>query len=255
MTRSRRFLVVSAAQSPDARAELERAVELTEATLASEGDGFELISSQVAVGGQLISVRGLAATYSDVFLPLYGTHQAQNAAVAIAAVESFLGGGTQPLSDELVIEGLGGATSPGRLQLVGIEPSVFVDAAHNPHGAAALAAALGTYFNFDEIAFVIGILADKDASGIVSALAPIPGAFFVTQSQSDRSIAADDLADTIAAQVGDERVFRFDDLVGAVDAARTWADESPKRAVVITGSITLVGEALALSEAGEWMTP
>ena len=247
--------VVSAAQRPEALAELVRAAELSESTLATEGDGFALISSQVAVGGQLISVRGLAGTYSDVFLPLYGTHQAQNAAVAIAAVESFLGGGSQALSDELVIEGLGGATSPGRLQLIGIDPSVFVDAAHNPHGAAALAAALGTYFDFEEIAFVIGVLEDKDAGGIVSALAPIPGAFFVTQSQSDRSIAADELADTIAAQVGDERVFRFDDLVGAADAARTWADESPKRAVVITGSITLVGEAIALSESGEWMTP
>lgn len=248
-------VVVTAAQRPEALAELQRAAELTESTIAAEGAGFELLSSQVAVGGQMISVRGLAATYSDVFLPLYGTHQAQNAAVAIAAVESFLGGGTQPLSDELLVEGLGGATSPGRLQLVGVDPSVFVDAAHNPHGAAALAAALTAYFDFDEIAFVVGILEDKDAAGIIAALAPIPGPFFVTQSHSDRAVAVDELADLVAAQVGDERVFRFDDLVAASEAARVWADESPKRAVVVTGSITLVGEVIALADAGEWMTP
>ena len=247
--------VVSAAQSEQAQAELERAVELTESTLATEGEEFALLTSQVAVGGQLISVRGLAGTYEDLFLPLYGTHQAQNAAVAIAAVESFLGAGTQPLVGDLLAEGLGTATSPGRLQLVGVGPTVLVDAAHNPHGATALAAALDAYFDFDEIVAVVGILADKDAKGIITTLQPQVKRFHVTQSHSDRSIPVDDLADQVAAWTSEEMTFRFEDLTHALDGAREWAQESPRRAVIVTGSITLVGEAIALADAGEWMTP
>ncbi|TFD62951.1 bifunctional folylpolyglutamate synthase/dihydrofolate synthase [Cryobacterium suzukii] len=245
--------VVSAAQTPEVQAELDRAAELSESTLARENEGFELLSSTVAVGGQVISVRGLAGTYKDLFLPLYGTHQAQNAAVAIAAVESFLGAGSQALVGDLLAEGLGTATSPGRLQLVGIEPTVLVDAAHNPHGAVALAAALEAYFDFDEIAVVVGILADKDAQGIVAALAPQVDRFYVTEPHSERAVRMDDLADNVAEWTSEQTTFRFDDLASALDSAREWAAEAPKRAVLVTGSIVLVGEAITLAAAGEWM--
>jgi dihydrofolate synthase / folylpolyglutamate synthase len=247
--------VVTAAQSEEGQAELERAAELTESSLATEGEEFELLSTKVAVGGQLISVRGLAGTYEDLFLPLYGSHQAQNAAVAIAAVESFLGGGSQALAGDLLAEGLGKATSPGRLQLVGIEPTVLVDAAHNPHGAAALATALGTYFDFDEVVTVVGILADKDAHGIVSELDAFTTRFHVTRSQSERAVPVDDLADRIAEWTHERKVHRFDDAESALQAAREWAHDAPRRGVIVTGSITLVGEALALAGAGEWMHP
>jgi dihydrofolate synthase/folylpolyglutamate synthase len=245
--------VVSAKQSPEAQAELDRAVELTESTFAGEGAEFELLSSQVAVGGQLVSVRGLAGTYEDIFLPLYGTHQAQNAAVAIAAVESFIGGGTKPLAHDLLVEGLATATSPGRLQLVGVEPTVLVDAAHNPHGATALAAALDTYFDFDEIAAVIGILGDKDAYGIITALRPAVKRFHVTRSHSERAVPVDDLADQVAEWAGEESTFRFDTVAAALEQAREWAQEAPRRAVIVTGSITVIGEAIALADAREWM--
>ena len=245
--------VVSAAQSPEVQAELDRAAHLTESTLARENEGFELLSSTVAVGGQVISVRGLAGTYSDLFLPLYGTHQAQNATVAIAAVESFLGAGSQALASDVLAEGLATATSPGRLQLVGIEPTVLVDAAHNPHGATALAAALEAYFDFDEIAVVVGVLAEKDAQGIIAALAPQVDRFYVTEPHSERAVRMDDLADNIAEWTSDQITFRFDDLAGALESARDWAAEAPKRAVLVTGSIVLVGDAITLAAAGEWM--
>ena len=94
--------VVSARQTPRRSPSCERAAELTESTLAVEGDAVRpRRRTTVAVGGQLVSVRGLAGRYDDVFLPLFGDHQAQNAAVAIAAVESFLGGGSQPLVDDV----------------------------------------------------------------------------------------------------------------------------------------------------------
>ena len=244
--------VVSAVQSSDALAELERAVELTESSLEVEGDGFALESSAVAVGGQVITVRGLAETYSDLFLPMFGDHQGHNAALAIAAVESFLGAGTQPLVGDVLAEGLATATSPGRLQVVGVDPTVIVDAAHNPHGAAALAAALGTYFTFDEIVVVLGVLQDKDAAGIVAALAPVAARFNVTQSQSERAVPHDQLAELVVEHADQDSTYQFETFEQAVADARAWAAESDRRAVLVTGSITLVGEAIALAGSERW---
>ncbi|CAN5221204.1 folylpolyglutamate synthase/dihydrofolate synthase family protein [soil metagenome] len=244
--------VVSAVQTADAAAELVRASELTESTITFENAGFALEKTTVAVGGQLITVQGLAGRYEDQFLPLFGDHQAHNAALAIAAVESFLGGGTQPLVGDLLAEGLGTATSPGRLQIIGTEPTVIVDAAHNPHGAASLAEAIPRYFTFDQVAVVIGVLADKDARGIVSALAPIASAFFVTQSTSDRAVQHSDLTDIVRDIAGAESTDDFADVESALDAARQWANAGENRAVVVSGSITLIGEAMTVAAEQGW---
>ncbi len=244
--------VVTARQPETALAELERAAELTESSFAMQGAAFDLLSNTVAVGGQVISVRGLAGTYNDLFLPLFGDHQAQNAAVAIAAVESFLGGGDQMLVGDVLAEGLATASSPGRLQVIGIEPTVIVDAAHNPDGAESLARAITSYFTFDEVAVVIGVLADKDVRGIIDALVPVTARFHVTASSSDRAVPVDDLAETVVEIAGDDATWDYDTLEEAVESARRWAEEAPRRGVVITGSITLVGDAIVLAEAEGW---
>ncbi len=246
--------VVSATQPPEALRELKQAAELTESTLTAQPEAFDVVTTAVAVGGQLVTIRGRAATYSDLFLPLYGDHQAQNAAVAVAAVETFLGRGTMPLNSELVEEGLAQATSPGRLQLIGIEPTVLVDAAHNPSGAATLAAALRTYFDFDEIAFVIGVLVDKDAVGIIRELAPLATRFYATQSGSERAIDHEILGDLVLAATNAESTYVFPHLEDAIEGAREWASEEPRRAVVVTGSITLVGDAMAIAAERAWKT-
>jgi len=193
----------------------------------------------------------VAGAYDGLSLPLYGDHQAQNAAVAIAAGEALIGGGSQPLARELVEEGIAAASSPGRLQLIGTEPPVLVDAAHNPAGAATLQAALDRFFDFDEIAFVFGVLADKDAHGIVDELAPRAALLIATQSQSERARSAEDLAEDIY-EWTHERVDDIADLGAAVEAARAWALQGEKRAVVVTGSITLVGEAMSLATERGW---
>jgi dihydrofolate synthase/folylpolyglutamate synthase len=244
--------VVSALQTADALAELERAAELTESTLSVQGTAFSLLSNSVAVGGQVIAVKGLAGTYSDLFLPLFGDHQAQNAAVAIAAVEAFLGGGTQALAQDVVEEGLATATSPGRLQVIGVEPTVIIDAAHNPHGAEALAKAIGSYFTFDDVTVVLGVLADKDARGIIRALAPIATKFQVTQSSSERAIPAERLEELVAELTESGVSHEFGDLESAIVEARTWASAAPRRAVLVTGSITMIGDALVLAEEQGW---
>jgi dihydrofolate synthase / folylpolyglutamate synthase len=244
-------IVVSSAQTREALDQLERAAQLSEATLNVQPAAFDVVSTAVAVGGQLISVQGRAGLYEGLFLPLYGVHQAQNAAVAIAAVESFIGDGAQELKHALIEEGLATATSPGRLQLLGTEPTVLVDAAHNPAGAQTLAAALPRYFDFDEIGFVLGILRDKDAQGIVDALRPLATQIYVTQSHSERSTPSDELAEHIEDWVH-EAVASFDDLTDAIEAAREWASLAPRRAVVITGSITLIGDAMAIAAERDW---
>ena len=244
--------VVTAMQPLEAMDELREAARLDEAEMIIEMVDFALESTTVAVGGQVITVRGRAGTYSDVFLPLYGDYQGQNAAVAIAAVESFIGNGSIALDADVVAAGLAEATSPGRLQLIGVEPTVFVDAAHNPHGAKALAGAMTEYFDFTEIAVVIAVLGDKDAHGVFAELAPIATRFHVTRSQSDRATPVDVLADIARSVASADAVLPFEDFDEAVESARAWASDGPSRAVLITGSITLVGEAIALADAGGW---
>lgn len=242
--------VVSARQEPAVAVILRDAAAAHSASIAFEGADFALAAQRLAVGGQQITVRGLAGTYDDEYLPLYGGHQGFNAALAIAAVEALIGGGSQPIAGDVLAEGLSQATAPGRLQLVGIAPTVLVDAAHNPHGARALVDALRQSFDFDEWGVVLGVFSDKDAEGIVGALAPVAAHVFATAPASDRAEEADRLAD-LAESLG-LTVTVHDDLAQAAEAARAWGASSDRRAVVIAGSVVLAGEALALADAEDW---
>ncbi|WP_223628017.1 folylpolyglutamate synthase/dihydrofolate synthase family protein [Microbacterium sp. EST19A] len=242
--------VVSAQQPPEAAEVLRRVAAERNATIAFEGEEFGLTDQKLAVGGQLLTIRGLAGEYVEEYLPLYGAHQGHNAALAVAAVESLIGGGSQPIAGEVITDGLQGATSPGRLQLLGIAPTVVVDAAHNPHGAKALVQALDDSFDFDEWGVVLGILSDKDAAGIIAQLAPAAAHVFATAPDSDRASDADTIADLVE-QTG-HRATVHDSLADAADAAREWAASSDRRAVVIAGSVVLAGEAIALAEEEDW---
>ncbi|MDM7884081.1 folylpolyglutamate synthase/dihydrofolate synthase family protein [Curtobacterium sp. RHCKG23] len=243
--------VVSSAQTPEALAELERAAELTESTLAVEGTRFSVVSDTPAVGGQLVTVQGIAGRYDDLFVPLFGQHQAHNAAVAIAAVESFLGRGSQALDEDVLAEGLAAATSPGRLQPIAQEPTVVVDAAHNPHGARALAEALPVAFPSEHVVGVVGILGDKDARGFVRALKDTVQTFVVTQPPGDRALDADAFARVVVAEVGEDRVVVEPSLEQALQEARDLADEADAEdaLVLVAGSIVMVGKVMDLVHA------
>lgn len=240
-------VVLAQQELPVAEILLERAVEV-DATVAREGLEFGVLSRGVAVGGQLLTLKGLAGEYDEVFLPLFGEHQAHNAAVALAAVEAFLGG-VGALDADVVREGFAMVTSPGRLEVVRRGPSVILDAAHNPHGAQALVQALRDSFDFTHLVGVVGVLSDKDALGILTALEPVLAQVVITEPASPRAVDADSLG-VIASEVfSDDRVFVEPDLSDAVDRALALAEESGQYegiGVLVTGSVVLVGQAREL---------
>jgi dihydrofolate synthase/folylpolyglutamate synthase len=224
---------------------LRRSVEVG-ATVAREGAEFGVLSRQIAVGGQVLSLRGLGGEYDDVLLPLHGPHQAHNAACALAAVEAFLGGGVDRLDLDVVRAAFADVTSPGRLEVVRRSPTVLVDGAHNPAGAAALATALDEAFDFRNLVGLVGVLADKDALGILSALEPVLAEVVITQPSSVRAMPADDLAVIAVDVFGADRVEVTPRLDHALDAAVALAEADGDlggAGVVVTGSIMTVAEA------------
>jgi len=242
-------VAVLAQQEPEAaEVLLRRSVEVG-ATVAREGFEFGVLARDLAVGGQRLSLQGLGGAYDEVFLPLHGAHQAHNAAVALAAVEAFLGGGSGRLDEEVVRAGFAEASSPGRLEVVRTSPTVLVDAAHNPAGARALADAMGEAFSFDQVVGVLGVLADKDARGLLEALEPVLTEVVVTRSTSARALDPDALGALAVEVFGADRVEVVALLPDALDRAVTLAEESASlgsSAVLVTGSVLTAGEARAL---------
>jgi dihydrofolate synthase/folylpolyglutamate synthase len=243
-------VAVLASQEPDvATLLLERAAEVG-ATVAREGVEFGVLARTPAVGGQVVTLKGLRATYDDVFLPLYGAHQAQNAAVALAAVEAF---GSGELDDELVRAAFAEVTSPGRLEIIRRSPTILLDAAHNPHGAEAVGDALEDSFSFSPLVGVIGVMEDKDYEGVLAALEPHLAYVVCTQNSTPRSMSAAALGRVAVEVFGEDRVSVVPDLAEAIDRAATLAEAGEAidvsigaGAVLITGSVVTVGEARAL---------
>lgn len=232
---------------------LERCAEV-DATVARAGLEFGVLRRDVAVGGQLVKLQGLGGAYDEIFLPLHGEHQAANAALALAAVEAFFGAGAQRQLDvEAVREGFAAVTVPGRLERLRSAPSVFVDAAHNPHGAKALAAALDSEFGFRRLIAVVGVMADKDAAGILAALEPVVGEVVLTRNSSPRAMDPDELGGVAREIFGEDRIVIEPRLDDAIETAVRLA-ESPDdpveplsgTGVIATGSVVTAGEVRTL---------
>ncbi|NUS41758.1 MAG: bifunctional folylpolyglutamate synthase/dihydrofolate synthase [Terrabacter sp.] len=244
--------VVSAAQTPEvAEVILERAQEVG-ATVLWEGRDFGVEHRVPAVGGQMLRLRGLRGEYDEVFLPLYGAHQAQNAVMALAAVEAFVGH-DDPLDGEVVGEGFEQVTSPGRLEVVRRSPTIVLDSAHNPHGAEATAEALQDSFVFSPLIGVVGVMADKDYEGVLAAFEPVMAAVVVTENSTQRAMPAAELAEVARGIFGVDRVYVEPRLDDAIDRAATLAEEGGvlgeaigSGGVLVTGSVVTVGEARSL---------
>lgn len=214
-----------------------------------EGRDFEVVERQMGVGGQMVTIRTPSALYEDVFVPLFGQYQAHNAAAALVAVESFMGG--RGLDGRIVEQGLMNASSPGRMQVVRHSPTIIVDAAHNPAGAATLREAIESSFALGRIAGVYSAMGDKDVEGVLSEVEPFLDHLVVTQMSGERAADVARLAQIASEVFGPDRVDVRDSLADAVDRAaeiaEAGAEPADRSGVLVFGSVVLAGEMLALA--------
>jgi dihydrofolate synthase/folylpolyglutamate synthase len=243
--------VLAAQDKAVAQVLIERCAEVG-AQVAREGAEFGVRDREVAVGGQRIALQGLSGTYDEIFLALHGEHQASNAALALAAAETLTGAGPKaPLDPDVVRAAFAEVRSPGRLERVAAGrdvATVLIDAAHNPHGARALAAALTTEFRFTRLVAVVAAMRDKDVSGILTELEPVVAEVVVSATSSPRAMDPDELGALAVAVFGSERVSVEPELGQAIEQARELAEEegASGAGVIVTGSVVTAGEARRL---------
>src|SRR4029450_10398012 len=203
-----------------------------------EGVDFGVIDRRLAVAGQVLRLNGADGPVDDIFLPLYGAHQAANAAQALAATEAFLG--LKALHPDVVRAGFAQVRFPGRLELVRRSPAVVLDAAHNPHGARAAAAAISEAFGFTPLIGVIAVMGDKDARGILEVFEEIMNQVVITQvASTSRGLPADELGELAEEVFGASRVTvvpRLDDAIEQA-VALAEADVVGSPGVLISGSV------------------
>ncbi len=245
--------VVLAAQTPEVAKVLMTKVAQVSAIPFRQGVEFSLASRAIAVGGQLIAINGVHGLIDEIFLPLYGAHQANNAAIALAAAEAFAG---VKLDSDLVRSAFAKVDSPGRCEVVRRDPTVIIDAAHNPHGAKALVATIASEFDFETLISVVAVLGDKDASGILAELSQVVDYLVISESSSPRALPANDLAKIAAQFFKPEQIEIIPELRGAITYATEKANLSNQvndgvSAVLITGSVVTAGQAKSILRALE----
>ncbi len=237
-----RATVVTSAQAEVVADVITSVARRKRATPVWEGAHLAVIDAERVAGGQIVTLATAADTYRGLFLPLHGAFQAQNALLALAAVEAFMGRGVpRALDADAVARGFAAASSPGRLEVVSTEPVTVLDAAHNPHGVAALATAALEVLGAGPVVGVIAVLADKDARGILEGVAPLVDRVVVTRTSSERAMEVDSLALLASDVLGAHRVEMAADVAQALAHARGLAAHAGS--VLVTGSITLVAAA------------
>lgn len=237
-------LVVSSEQDSEALQVLKRVSSEKGEGLYLLGSDFFVESQEATSTGQRVSISGLAAKYGPYEAPVFGIHQSANLAVAIAAVEAFLGGGQVPIADDVLRSAVADLSSPGRLQLVRTEPALLLDGAHNPAGAKTLAVSLKSEFSEKPLVGLVAVLSDKDVAGVLMELEGCFERIVVTESSSNRSLVISEL-ETIANEQSGTRAEAVAGVAKALERARTIAKEIDGM-VVVTGSISLVGDVMQI---------
>ncbi len=235
--------VVTAAQHAEVDAVIDAAVAQAGARRWRAGDDFAVVERAVAVGGQALTLRVGERELDDVLLPLFGAHQAENAALALAAFAAFTGDAFHAMDDEVLRHGLEAVHVPGRLEIVHREPTVLLDAAHNPHGARATIAAVGEAFAFGELVLVVACLDDKDLEGILAAFRDAVSHVVVTRAPSPRAASLErmrSVAQTLWAGTG-VVVEAATDVTSALALATAVA--GPDDGVLVAGSLHTIGAA------------
>ena len=203
------------------------------------GEDFDVLEQNLALGGRVVDLRTPTTIYPEVFVPLNGRHQCENAAVALTAVEAFF---AAPVPGEIVAEGFAQVVMPGRFEVMGHQPLVIVDGAHNPPGADSCATVF--FEDFDPAGrrlLVVGCLKGRDPREMLSALrADEFDVVFVCTAPSPRGLPSEELY-AAAKAIGCDHVVRTDTVERAIDKART--DAMADDAILVTGSLYIVGAA------------
>jgi dihydrofolate synthase / folylpolyglutamate synthase len=235
--------VVTARQTPEVDAIIDAAVEQAGATVWRVGDDVEVVERAVAVGGQLLELRVGERTIDEVLLPVYGAHQAENAALALAAFAALTGDAFAAMEDDVIRHGLGAVTIPGRLEIVRRDPTIVLDGAHNPHGARAAAEALQESFGFRELVLVTACFDDKDIAGILGAFAGAASHVVVTRVEHPRAASLERMRAVAMEVWGDSGtvVEVATDIRSALTLAESVAREGD--GILVAGSLLTVGAA------------
>lgn len=236
-------VAVSAAQPPDALDVISRTAAERDAHLLLAGQDFGVTGRAVAVGGQMVGLRTPRRSVGDVMLPLHGAHQAANAALALAAFEEFLGDAAGEVADDLIREAFAAVQVPGRLEVVHRHPTVVLDGAHNPHGAATLADGLDEAFAFRNLILVAASLSDKDITGILRPFRELADHVVVTQAPSQRGAPLQRMAELARDVWAGTPVIveTAPDVARALELATGVAGDGD--GVLVTGSLYTVGAA------------
>lgn len=207
------------------------------ATSLVRGADFDTLSNALAVSGRVLDIRTPTTIYTDVYVPLNGAHQGDNAAVALTAVETFFAG---PLAEDVVNEGFAEVTMPGRFEILGRQPLTVIDGAHNPVGADHCAQVFFDDFHPEgRRILVVGTL--RDPKEMLSALrADEFDIVLVCTAPTPRGVPAAELLQA-ATELGCDDIVSFDTVEEACQRAMDYADGDD--AVLVTGSLYTAGAA------------
>lgn len=241
--------VIVSNQSKDAaKIILAKAIE-NNSPIMREGIELDVLERSVGIGGQQLTIANPYGTHSELFLPLFGKHQASNAAVSLTAVEAFL---DRQIDHDLVQEAFAEFSSPGRLQVLKRNPTIVIDAAHNPAGIKATKQGITESFQFDNLILILAFMGDKDVNQILEELKGFAQVVILTQTNSARALSVGDLAKKVKniSQFA-TRIESSDNSSEAIKLAIDIAKDLGNSAGIIAlGSVVLAGEIGLLIKGG-----
>jgi len=241
--------VIVSNQSKDAaKIILAKAIE-NNSPIMREGIELDVLERSVGIGGQQLTIANPYGTHSELFLPLFGKHQASNAAVSLTAVEAFL---DRQIDHDLVQEAFAEFSSPGRLQVLKRNPTIVIDAAHNPAGIKATKQGITESFQFDNLILILAFMGDKDVNQILEELKGFAQVVILTQTNSARALSVVDLAKKVKniSQFA-TRIESSDNSAEAIKLAIDIAKDLGNSAGIIAlGSVVLAGEIGLLIKGG-----
>ncbi|MBJ7279515.1 MAG: bifunctional folylpolyglutamate synthase/dihydrofolate synthase [Candidatus Nanopelagicales bacterium] len=241
--------VIVSNQSKDAaKIILAKAIE-NNSPIMREGIELDVLERSVGIGGQQLTIANPYGTHSELFLPLFGKHQASNAAVSLTAVEAFL---DRQIDHDLVQEAFAEFSSPGRLQVLKRNPTIVIDAAHNPAGIKATKQGITESFQFDNLILILAFMGDKDVNQILEELKGFAQVVILTQTNSARALSVVDLAKKVKniSQFA-TRIESSDNSSEAIKLAIDIAKDLGNSAgIIVLGSVVLAGEIGLLIKGG-----